>query len=516
MKHCNMLLGWNNRYARYGEFEDAFDRGQSTKGWWHGNIQLYCRPCLATWTSRETNSFRGFLCFRVLSTQTGTTSGKCQGCLSLACGWMWAEKLQSCSRGFLSYTSRHLAWQGIVMAVELGFHGRALIIFSLQSRGWRQTVIWVGVPTTLWVIPKFYRACVAQELSFCSSWTGSQGENSHGTYRDMSGVPRALGAAGSSVPFSFQCTQKFNMREQFPSRSLLLPLSLLSMTFLPCCSSPLQCLRLLLLCWLPQGIAACRMQSPWGTAGCWELPIAHSCCGEGGRESCHFGAQFLPFTLAGSGKSSGPHPAWTESWITWDLSSKGCKQPVEECCAVHQTLKDTPAFFSLSLMDSWVKGAVLPLSLLQHVVSMLLQVFRRIWTRKPCWSLTPGDVLQREEKRGREHENCSWKAPKHSWQQPFSPQEIFKGGGNDNFLWMPFGLGVGTVVSGFQEKEAWQGVKGSCSKLWSCCSSSGVSAGGQQRTGSGFEFSTACCRPPGVLTAPLASPWWSGSFFASL
>lgn len=66
---------------------------------------------------------------------------------------------------------------------------------------------------------------------------------------------------------------------------------------------------------------------------------------------------------SGSGKSSGPHPAWTESWITWGLLSNGCKQTVEKCCIVHQILKDTPASFSLSLMDSWVKGAALSLFL---------------------------------------------------------------------------------------------------------------------------------------------------------
>lgn len=92
---------------------------------------------------------------------------------------------------------------------------------------------------------------------------------------DMSAVlrphscPRALGAAGSSGQLSIQRTQKFNMKEQFPSRSLLLPLSLLSMKFLSCCFSPLPCLRLLLLSQLPQRTAPHRIQSPWGTPGCW-------------------------------------------------------------------------------------------------------------------------------------------------------------------------------------------------------------------------------------------------------
>lgn len=31
---------------------------------------------------------------------------------------------------------------------------------------------------------------------------------------------------------------------------------------------------------------------------------------------------------------------------------------------------------------------------------------------------------------------------------------------------MPFGLGVGTAVSGFQEKEAWHSTEGNCSKFW--------------------------------------------------
>lgn len=50
----------------------------------------------------------------------------------------------------------------------------------------------------------------------------------------------------------------------------------------------------------------------------------------------------------------------------------------------------------------------------------------------------------------------------------------------------------------------------------SCCSSSQVSAEGQERTGSDFESSTACCRPQGAVTAPLSSPWWSGCFDVSL
>lgn len=79
------------------------------------------------------------------------------------------------------------------------------------------------------------------------------------------------------------------------------------------------------------------------------------------------------------------------------------------------------------------------------------------------------------------------------------------------FCGWPFGLGVGTAVRGFREQEAWPCAEGNGSKLGRLlcgpmpshylCSQ--VSAGGQQRTDSGFGASVACCRLSGVVTAPL-------------
>lgn len=92
------------------------------------------------------------------------------------------------------------------------------------------------------------------------------------------------------------------------------------------------------------------------------------------------------------------------------------------------------------------------------------------------------------------------------------------------FCGWPFGRGVGTAVRGFRGKEAWPSTEWNCSKLWwrlcgpmpSPYVSSQVSAGGQQRTGSDFGASVSCCRPSGVVTAPLVRPQWSDCFDVSL
>lgn len=156
---------------------------------------------------------------------------------------------------------------------------------------------------------------------------------------------------------------------------------------------------------------------------------------------------------------------------------------------------------------------------------MLLQVFRRIWTRKPCWSLTPGDVLQREEKR---EENIKAVVERHPNTAGSSPQSASilrrasKAVEMTTFCECPLALILGQykVVSrreklGRVPRGAAVVFVGGSGPTPSCYSSSQVGAEAQQRTGSSFESSTACCRPPGV-TAPLASPWWSGCFDVSL
>lgn len=77
---------------------------------------------------------------------------------------------------------------------------------------------------------------------------------------------------------------------------------------------------------------------------------------------------------------------------------------------------------------------------------MLLQAVSRVCTRRPCWSLTAEDALQRKEKRGGGHGSCGWKAPKDSWQQSsvyldpgwqsLRSSRISRGCRNGNFLWM--------------------------------------------------------------------------------
>lgn len=160
------------------------------------------------------------------------------------------------------------------------------------------------------------------------------------------GCPRALGAAEGSWPILHQCMLKINMKEWYPSRSLL-PLSVLSMNFLPCCSLPPQCLRPP----LPSSLAAedsssQDTQSPGAQQAAWSLPIAPSCCGGWGGAG----------DPAQSPTPSAPHMSWpwqkqqTPLCPNWVLESLGAVQQwlqtVEGCCGVSRTFEDRQACFS--------------------------------------------------------------------------------------------------------------------------------------------------------------------------
>ena len=144
-------------------------------------------------------------------------------------------------------------------------------------------------------------------------------------------------------------------------------------------------------------------------------------------------------------------------------------------------------------------------------------------TRRPCWSLTAEEALQRKEKRRGGHGNCGWQALKHSWQQSsvyldpgwqsLRSSVIFRGGGNGNFLWIALWPWC------WDSNERFQRERSLVVALWAHAKPLPILTGQCGRTVEDRQWlwgSVACCRPSDVVTAPLVSPQRSDCFAVSL